>query len=85
MSSTPALVCQSTDPISTAEIIEPKTLAATQVSDSPVDALNIVIAIAKEVGQSFEHFPVVKSVAGIVLQILKVRDVSKADLDCGPC
>jgi hypothetical protein len=47
-----------------------------KAADSTINAASTTAAIAKEVGEMLSQIPYVKSVAGIVVQIIKIRDVS---------
>ena len=59
-----------------AGIVNPHVSPSAIVADDTFSAIDTVAAIAKEAGDMLESVPVVKSVAGVVLQILKVRDVN---------
>jgi len=80
MSSSLAPASQRTDHISIAELVGPGASTILVVADDGLSAINTVAAIAKEVGEVLENVPIVKSVAGVVLQILNVRDVSMLNM-----
>ena len=63
-----------------ASAVKPNAPAPT-MNESPgtfataVSAAETTVAIVKEVGEMLQNIPYVKSVAGIVLQIIKIKDV----------
>lgn len=45
--------------------------------DTSIELANTVVAIVKEVGEMLDHVPYVKSLSGVILQIIRVRDVRR--------
>lgn len=43
--------------------------------DTTIDLANTVITVVKEVGEILNSVPYVKSLSGVILQIIQVRDV----------
>ena len=48
--------------------------------DTTIGAVETTVAVVKEVGEMLQHIPYVKSVAGIILRIILIRDVSSLSL-----
>jgi hypothetical protein len=46
-----------------------------KAGDTTIEGLNTSLAILKEVGEALQNVPLVKSVSGIVLVLIKIRDV----------
>jgi hypothetical protein len=44
--------------------------------DTSIEFVNTVVAIVKEVSEMLKSVPYVKSLSGVILQIIRVRDVS---------
>jgi hypothetical protein len=44
--------------------------------DTGIELVNTVVAIVKEVSEMLNGVPYVKSLSGVILQIIRVRDVS---------
>lgn len=44
-------------------------------TEATVGAIGTVLLVAKDIGEALEHAPFVKSIAGILVQILKIREV----------
>lgn len=43
--------------------------------DTGIELANTLVAIVKEVGEMLNHVPYVKSLSGVILQIIRIRDV----------
>ncbi|KAF9471966.1 hypothetical protein BDN70DRAFT_973200 [Pholiota conissans] len=71
MSSTNALIHPSNPPGGTQ--------SSTSAVDTSIQLTNTVLAIVKEVGDMLNSVPYVKSLSGVILQIIKVRDELKVN------
>lgn len=45
--------------------------------NSGIELANTVLAIVKEVGEMLNNIPYVRSLSGVVLQIIRIRDVHR--------
>ncbi|KAF9470386.1 TPR-like protein, partial [Pholiota conissans] len=71
MSSTNALILPSNPPGGTR--------SSTSAVDTSIQLTNTVLAVVKEVGDMLNGVPYVKSLSGVILQIIKVRDELKVN------
>ena len=67
---------QLTDHPSIVKVVGPDGSTAVVALDNTLSAIDIVTAIAKEADEILENVPIVKLIADVVLQIVKIRDVS---------
>lgn len=49
----------------------------TNAIDTSVELANNVLTIVKEIGEMLNHVPYVKSLSGVILQIIKIRNVRR--------
>ncbi|KAF9477240.1 TPR-like protein [Pholiota conissans] len=50
-----------------------------KIADTSIELVNSVSAVVKEVGEMLNGIPYVKSLSGVILQIIKIRDEIKAN------